>query len=266
MKQEQLFEAIGHADDVLLARCQPPENARAAARRKKTARLLVGAAAACLLLTTALFLIPKLSAKERTAPNMYPLSDASRGVSVRAAENLPDSATSAALDLVWLTEEEIFSRFDIVIFEGTVTAVQNIVIDFNGDKDYRAIASIQVEKVFRGGCAKGSTIEVLLPCPIDADGVWTEDTGVISQLRAGTHGIFMPAVYGSESFYEKNGARLLLTDIVSYGFMDGERFAFLEGGDGVVFARWAYESIADASSLSEIEAYIESMLNRSGAE
>ena len=44
--------------------------------------------------------------------------------------------------------------------------------------------------------------------------------------------------------------------------MDGERYAFLETDSGLVFGRWAYESIADATTLDEVEEYIENMLER----
>jgi hypothetical protein len=49
-------------------------------------------------------------------------------------------------------------------------------------------------------------------------------------------------------------------DIAQYGLMDGERFAFIDTGNGLIFARDAYKSIETADSLEECESYIESMI------
>ena len=71
----------------------------------------------------------------------------------------------------------------------------------------------------------------------------------------------MPMIYDDEnSIWEQNGAKLDIRDIADYGFADGERFAFLETEDGLVFSRDAYSSIANATTLDEVEDYIETML------
>ena len=71
----------------------------------------------------------------------------------------------------------------------------------------------------------------------------------------------MPMIYNDEnSLWEQNGAKIDKRDIADYGFADGERFAFLETENGLIFASDAYNSIADATTLDEIEDYIESML------
>ncbi|MDE7299479.1 MAG: hypothetical protein K2N94_11715, partial [Lachnospiraceae bacterium] len=264
MKKEELFRAIGNADDSLLARCPLPEEPDEALPSDKAVpqkhilffagrsrkRALVLCASVCLVLAAAAFLIPKLFGGNSENFPEFQLSEASRGVKVSCIDSLPDFMPAASSDLRWLDEESLFTYFDTDIFEGTVTGIQNIVVDYSGEKDYRAIASIQVGKVFRGSCMAGDTVQILLPCPIGTEGFWMEDTGVISRLRVGMHGIFMPNVYGKDSISERNGARLLLTDLAPYGFPDGERYAFLETDDGLVFARWAYESIRDASTLA----------------
>ena len=58
------------------------------------------------------------------------------------------------------------------------------------------------------------------------------------------------------------GASLDKRDLADYDFVDGERYAFLETDSGLVFSRWAYASIADATTLDEVEEYIEKMLER----
>lgn len=191
--------------------------------------------------------------------NRFPLSDRSANVTVRYADPTEASFTSR-YSLIYLTEEELFTRFDTAIFKGTVAEIDNIEVAFGESKSYRAIAEIEVETVYRGPCAAGERVSVLLPCPITS-GIWVEDTGVISQLRTGVTGIFMPIIYDESSIWEQNGAVLALTDVADYGFADGMRYAFLETEGGLVFAHSAYESIAGAANLEEIEAYILEMID-----
>ena len=133
-------------------------------------------------------------------------------------------------------------------------------MNFNGDKANRAIAKIEVEQVYRGPCSAGDTISVMLPCPL-VKGFWVTDTSTVSAMEVGTTGIFMPMIYDDEnSIWEQNGAKLDIRDISDYGFADGERFAFLETEDGLVFSRDAYSSIANATTLDEVEDYIGTML------
>lgn len=189
--------------------------------------------------------------------NTVPLSDASQNVHVKHVFMVPNVNT--AYSLISLSEEELFTKFNTAIFKGTITDISNIVIDFNGDKEYRAIAKVKVEKVYRGNCSVNDTVSILLPCPIQSH-IQVSDTETVSAMREGISGIFMPVVYDDASYYEMNEAKLALTDIAEYGFPDGERYAFLDTEEGLIFASWAYPSIADASSLEEIEDYITSML------
>ena len=149
-----------------------------------------------------------------------------------------------------------------VIFKGTIKEIKNIVVDFNGEKEYRAIAQIEVGKVYRGTCSEGDTVSVMLPCPISG-WIHVTDTSTVSEMKAGVTGIFMPMVLDDESaLWMENGASLDKRDLADYDFVDGERYAFLETDSGLVFSRWAYASIADATTLDEVEEYIEKMLER----
>ncbi len=247
MTKEALFEALNNLDGAHIAQAEiTPHKKR---RWKAWAGL-----AACLVLAAGVLFWRSGSA---TAEQL-PLSDASQGVTVRYGS--PIFSTSTSADLAYLTEEELFTEFDTAIFLGTVTQIDNIVLDFSGSESYRALAQIQVEKSYRGPWQAGDTVTVLLPGPI-IDGVWVEDTVVISQLTVGSRGIFMPMVYDETSVREENGATLALTDIADGGLPDGERYAFLETADGLVFYRWAYPSIQDADSLEDIEAYILEMIS-----
>ncbi len=193
--------------------------------------------------------------------NTIPLSDRSHNVTVRYTGN-PFIFFQHSGSLIALTEEELFTKFDTAIFKGTIKEIRNIVVSFNGEKEYRAIAQIEVRKVYRGTCRDGDTVSVLLPCPISG-WIHVTDTSTISEMKAGVTGIFMPMVLDDESaLWMENGASLDKRDIADYGFADGERYAFLETDSGLVFSRWAYESIADATTLDEVEEYIENMLER----
>lgn len=225
-------------------------------RMKKPVWVKWGSMAACIaaVLAVSIFLV-------NYQRNKIGLSDASVNVTACYTNN-PFIFKGSSESLTGLTEEELFTCYDTAIFRGTVLEIRNIVLNFNGDKEYRAIAQIEVEKVYRGPCSEGDTVSVMLPCPI-AKGFWVTDTSTVSAMKAGTTGIFMPVIYDDEnSVLEQNGAKLDKRDLADYGFADGERYAFLETDNGLVFDKDAYGSIAEAASLDEVEDYIETMLER----
>lgn len=187
----------------------------------------------------------------------FKLPNSTGKVSVKYVKRHPNYMVNA--DLAWLTEEELFNKFNTEIYAGTVVDIKNIEINFNGHKDYKAIAKIQIDKNYRGSKNIGDVISIIIPCPID-NNIWVEDTDVVSKLRVGTKGIFMPTKYDDNSYIEMNGARVYYLDIAEYGFADGVRYAFLETEDGIIFERHAYESIKNANSLEEIEEYIIRMI------
>lgn len=178
-------------------------------------------------------------------------------VSVKYVNKVPD--TSLSHDLAALTEEELFHEYNTDIFMGKIEGIKNIKINFNGSIDYRAIAKIRIDKIYRGNSTVGETVSVLLPCPIKTN-IWVEDTEVISSMRVGMTGIFMPLKYDKTSYREENGARIYLQDIAEYGFLDGVRYAFLNSEKGLIFDKVAYKPISSATSLQEVEAYIIKMI------
>ena len=185
------------------------------------------------------------------------LTESSDGVTVRYVEGVTNDMSSD--QLFPLTEQELFTHFYTDIFMGEVTDVQNIQIDFNGVKMYRALAQISIEKVYRGENLTGKTVTVLLPCAIGTEEKMT-DADTLANMQVGLHGIFMITPYDTSSFIETNGVRLALLDIADYGFPDGVRYAFLETEEGLIFDRQSYSTIARAENLSQVEAYIEDML------
>ena len=224
---------------------------RKSAGARARVRLAVCAACLVLVIGAGVFALGR-------GQSEIPLSSDSVGVSVRYTDKVPPLESSCSL--IYLTEEELFTYFDTAVFRGTVREIRNIELDFNGDSAYRAIAEIEVERVYRGPCEAGEMVSVMLPCPIE-QGLWVEDTETVSAMREGMSGIFMPVVYDSEnSRWEQNGAVLIKKDLVDYGFADGVRYAFLETELGLIFDRGAYESIADAQTIDEIEEYILDMI------
>lgn len=181
----------------------------------------------------------------------------SNGVKVKYVDDPP--AISNMAELLWLTEDELFApkfdRYEIVAFEGTVTEVRNIVCDYNGFKDYRAIATIYISEVLRGNLETGTTVTVLLPAPAGSD-LQVEDTSVSSLIDAGTTGIFLPIKYDETSVREENGKMLAFLDLADYGLLDGERWVFVMTADGPVYNKGAYPSFANVKDLKEVKEII----------
>ena len=246
MNAKKFSEAMNEVDDKYYEEA-------ANYQHKKPLWLKWGAMVACLaMLVAGVFSINQQR-------NQISLSDNSTNVAAYYTDN-PFIFIISIDSLIPLTEEELFTTFNTAIFKGTVSKIRNIVVNFDGEKAYRAIAEIEIEEVYRGPCSAGDTVSVMLPCPI-AKGFWVTDTSTISAMEVGTTGIFMPMIYDDESsIWEQNGAKLDKRDIADYGFADGERYAFLETEDGLIFARDAYVSIANVNTLDEIEDYIKTML------
>ena len=75
-------------------------------------------------------------------------------------------AVSHKGSLVGMTEEELFARKNMYVFWGKVSGLTDITIDFNGEKEYRCIATIVIDKIYQGDINAGEEITMLLPCAI----------------------------------------------------------------------------------------------------
>jgi hypothetical protein len=215
--------------------------------------------AACLaIILIAAICIPLLNLNPGTGNDTFNLVRSTGNVSVSYAENAPATPGIHA-KLAWLTEDELFNKYGNDIFKGTIEKIRNIEIDIDGMKQYKSIAAIKVEKVYRGDLKAGDTASILLNCTIDGK-MEVEDTGVISSMREGMTGIFMPYKYDETSFGENNASKVYWMELAQYGFSDGERYAFLETDNGLIFDHSAYASIDSAKTLDEVEAYVESMI------
>ena len=172
-------------------------------------------------------------------------------------DNIPGGNASG--NLIYLTEEEIVNNYNSSIFSGTVEDIKNISIDFgDGITEYRAIATVSIEKMIKGVEKVGDKVEILLPASIALDGsekIAIEDTYIIAKIKVGMKGIFMPIIYTEEHYWEENDSKLFLKDIAKYGLMDGMRFAILESKSGEIFNS-AFSGINSNNTLEEVEEYI----------
>ncbi|MEL7659021.1 MAG: hypothetical protein AAGU75_24275, partial [Bacillota bacterium] len=152
MNSETLFKSIGMIDEDVLERSE-----RNTMRNPARMIMAMGTVAACLILIFTL-----------TQPSIQkPLENANMPAAFQSGvakfiESPPSDLPFIKGDLIWLSQEDIFNKWNTAIFSGTVIKLDNIVISFNGDKEYRAIAEISVDKLYRGDIDKGDTVSVLL--------------------------------------------------------------------------------------------------------
>lgn len=227
---------------------------------RKSAWLNWGALAACLCLVIGAFAVILRFGKGPAGPQSGELVLSERTTAKVSYGYEGGTESTVKGDLEYLTEEEMFGQENMYVFRGRVSGLTNVTVDFNGEKEARCIASVEVEKVYQGGIAAGEQISMLLPCAVAPEGSAMEDTAVISKLEVGMEGIFMPMVYDENSFVEMNGAVLQKQDLAVCGLADGMRWAFLSTGRGLLFARDAYPGAESAETLDDVEAYLAEML------
>ena len=225
-------------------------------RRRRMSGAWAAAACACLLLGALLWPRNGTIAPEPQVGGF----ELSEGTTAEVTVGLTASGSYKSL-IEWLDEEELFHQEGLYAFRGRVSGLTNVTIDFNGDKEIRCIATVAVEKVYCGAVEEGGQIAILLPCAAGMSGqLWVEDTGIASQIESGMEGIFMPCVYREDSYWEQNGATLMLRDLAPCGLGDGMRWLFLETERGLVYEKTAYPGADGAATLDDIESYVVKML------
>jgi len=266
MNNTKIIRAVGSVDDELIERAYPKVSIE---KRNNITWLKWGLpVAACLALTVSI-LVPLLR-NNGNISNDFDLTMSS-GATVSYIDDPP--LIMSSFSLVGLTEEELFSDWagaERVIFEGVIKKVDNIVISLSqGNLWYMAIAHIEADTVYHGNIEPGSIITVLLPSPVGRDDVWVSDSGVSSQMTEGTTGIFLPIRYNEDAVLSDGNENVLYwQEVAEFGLGDGERHAFLDKPDGVLFSRWAYLSILDfeavegAPTMDEIREYVVSMIEK----
>ena len=250
-RTETLYDSLTDVDPSFLEEAGKAPDIRT---RKGTVLLKWAVPAACLCLVFSLFLT-------HSEPNgEIELSDRSKNVTAAYLSEVPDVETESCL--VAMSEEELFTTLPTAILKGTVTDLKNIELSFQGEKVYRAVATLEVEKVYRGTCREGDSVTILLPCPIGND-MQVSTCSILESLKVGMTGIFMLVSYNDENaLWEENGAVLDKRDLSEYGLPDGERYLFLETDDGLLFDRISYNRVKNASTLTELEDYITKMIQK----
>lgn len=209
MTRTQWEQGMGMLEEGLISRSASPKSRPLPFKKK---RLFWGAAAACFAL--AVCSLPLLF---QQTPSLS--LTRSKGVSAVYVEE-PAEHTFSSGDLPWLTEEQLLNGQATHVFLGKVVGLQNLRLDFNGSREYRALAAIEVEKAYRGGLSKGSVVTLLLPCPINAQ-IAVSETQVASAFRIGMRGIFMPKAYQAQDATTLNGATLYLQELAGDGLRMG---------------------------------------------
>lgn len=251
MKAEKLIDAIGEVRDEYVLDAETSE------RRKWRVWPALTAAAACLAV-----IIGTLAwSGVLRGRGDYALSARSENARVFDLTRPLKGAPRSAYDLIWLPEEEMFTHWDTAIFRGTVTDIQNIEVDMNGESFYWSLVSVEVSHVLRGDVEPGETVRIRVETPIGGE-IWVEDQDLAAQLRVGMEGVFMPQVYDDESMFGAYGAWLCLRDLSPYGLADGVRWLFLQTPEGLAYDRATFASASGAKTLEDIEAYIVRMLEK----
>lgn len=217
-------------------------------KKNRTLFMATGVAAAALILTIGLS-----GLTEKANGDVLYAKD---GVTITAVNEVPEPESGSQAVTMIFNEEEVFSMFDTVAFMGTVKETKNISMDFAGIKHYRALVTIEVEKVYDGDLTPGETISAMLPGPVDTGNVMGADFNITRAMKPGERGIFMPIIYSTEEVWEENGKELKMKDFAGYAIIDTVRFAFMETEEGLLFERGTFPAIRDAKTLEEVEAYI----------
>ena len=192
--------------------------------------------------------IPQLQLSDRTTAE------------IRPADSLEKIVVSSKGELVYLTEEELFSDPRMIAFRGTVVKLDNYEIRFGISTSYRCIAYVKADTVYCGDIKPGDIVSILLPCPIGLDGYLQEDTSTIQNIRVGGEGIFLPKRYTAESYWSEEDSVVMLNELAMCGLGDGMRHVFLEKDNGIAYDTNSYQPNSPISTLDDAEAYVTEML------
>ncbi len=248
MKKEALFEIIGELDDRFLSITQ---------RKKLHIPKKLLTAVACMVLFAAVVTQAMLMKGAE-----IPLMRTTDNVRVRRITDVPfyHVCTYHPSLSDYVPGVEFINQENVDIFKGKILSLQNIMIDYDGVTEYRALVTISVDQVYRGE-PKSDTITILMPFGFYfSDHVFVEDTTVISHMEKGMEGIFLAKKYDEGDYSQVNGSNLSLMDIAEYGMSDGERWCFLMSEDGLIYDDVTHDALKGAATLSDVALYIKQSL------
>ena len=271
MNGNELLDKLALADPAFIEEAEA--KAEAKPKRKHTWLKWGAAAAACIAAAAAaVTLIPR---------GVFIGSDPLQGVS--ASDEPEVSAQPAPIELserstvhvyygyegsvnktklFFLSEEEMFSMEDRCIFRGRVLELTNIILEYDEERMTRCIATIIVDKVYKGDIIPGGSVEVLLPNGVSLGGYPGEDCGIAMGIADCSEGIFMVKEYSEDEYETIHGGVIYLTDLAPYGITDGLRWMFLATDKALVFSRESYPGARSAKDLDDIEKYVLKMLGK----
>ena len=182
----------------------------------------------------------------------------SGNIEISYLDKAPSSELSSSTPV--FTEDEVFTLFDTDIFRGTVKEVKNIMANIDGNVTYHAIVKVAIEKMYDGESSVGETVSILLPGPMENGKIIGGDFNIQPSMKAGDKGIFMPIKHDENYFWNDGSNTVFYSQIADYGLIDTQHFMFLQTSDGLAFAKDTFPAIKSATTLEEIESYIESKI------
>ncbi|WP_195985979.1 hypothetical protein [Clostridium sp. D33t1_170424_F3] len=159
----------------------------------------------------------------------------------------------------YYTPEEFINNHSADMFMGEVSDIKNIRISIGSYTYDKSIAKVKVTKVLSGTATVGSTVSLLMPVPINTI-VHYEDSEVISCIRSGMTGIFLPKKYDASSYWRIDDAELYFPDIADYGLTDGRRDVFLYDDGKLIFDDYTYSY--QLKSLQDVEDLIQDITSK----
>lgn len=247
MRGDEFLEKMELVDPPLV------EAADAAPKKSRITikKLIAVAACLCLVAVAAVLL---------SQPDKVRLSDASTVTAIYGFDTEEIPWPDKKVHYEWYDEDELFSGDDLYVFRGTVTELRDITLDYNGYKKGECIATVKIEKVYKGDIKAGDEITIELPFPICVDENYVKEPNLIRNIKVGTEGIFTPRAWGENMYTENNGAVLMNRDIADCALGDGFRGVFLDTGEWLVYWKDAYPGAKGAETLDDIEEYVINML------
>lgn len=177
MKSEQILRLLGEVDDRYIEESMMIER-KPYQRLKWGAGLLIAVAAGIMLFISNIW------------NDRIPLSTDSTASSVQIVDQTKVTSDISEENMMEMTEDELFSKWDPVVVRGTVTDIRHIEIDFNGETEYQSLIKIHVSNVYRGDVQVGQ--DLIVRADAIGETEQAEHTSGISHAQKGMEGIIMP--------------------------------------------------------------------------
>lgn len=182
----------------------------------------------------------------------------SKGVTITYSEDFVRTNTEP----VPFTSEEIFQLHSDTIVRGTIESVRNIKIDYGkGEVSFKALATLNMERVLSGDGTAGDTVTVLLPNYVDNASA-NESAGVLSHFKNGTEGIFFLKKVTDTNRTEMNNKIFYYDDVCDYMMFGENQFAIIESDEGILFDPNLFDgAITSFDTLDKAELQVKAKMN-----